>query len=113
VKPEEDDTPGDNNGPEITAAVIERVAGDATRRRIVITGRNFRSGAVIEFIKSGVVSQQKPPATTQSGRLEVFVSQSTLVDLGQFQLRVSNPGNRRSNEVTPVLDNTQTENEND
>jgi len=113
VKPDDDDTPGDNNGPAITAAVIERVAGDATRRRIVITGRNFRSGTMIEFIKSGAVSDRKPPATVTSTRLEVFVSESTLVDLGQFQLRVSNPGDRRSNEVTPTLENAQTENEND
>jgi len=93
-------------GPEVSEALIKPVPGEGDRNRIVITGKNFRDGAVVEFIKSDVVVRQQAPVKMLADRLVVVLSAKKISGLGRFQLRITNPGDIRSNTVQPQEDAT-------
>jgi hypothetical protein len=91
-------------GPEVSEALIKSGRGDDDRSRIVISGKNFRDGAVVEFIKSDVVVRQQAPAKVLADRLIILLSAKKIDALGRFQLRITNPGDVRSNVVQPQED---------
>lgn len=82
-------------GPRITDATIESIEHDESKVRVVIDGANFRRGATIEFFKVGMASApiiQKKPATFSATRLTVSMDAGTLDRIGNFSVRVVNPG---------------------
>ena len=88
-------------GPEITEARLLPIDGRDQRERLVITGANFRRGAVVEFIKDGEVVDRKVPVSLEGGRIAVIVRSRFINALGVYQVRVSNPAKVRSGSVTP------------
>ncbi|HYP27714.1 MAG TPA: hypothetical protein VE262_13440 [Blastocatellia bacterium] len=96
-------------GPEVTGALIKPAPGDEDRRRIVMEGKNFRDGAVVEFIKDGLVVRQQVPVRMTPEKLIITLPANKIVALGgptRFQLRVTNPGDVLSNSVAPQVDDT-------
>ncbi len=85
------------DGPEVRHVRIRRDAGDESSLRLTLVGSNFRAGARVEFVKAGAVYHQQSPAQTTHKRLAVVVSSARITALGQFDLRVINPGNVPSN----------------
>ena len=82
-------------GPQITDARIESVEGDASQVEIVISGANFRRGGTVEFFKLGMESApviQSRPVILSSDRIAVKVSAQKLERIGNFKMRVVNPG---------------------
>ncbi|HXU34936.1 MAG TPA: IPT/TIG domain-containing protein [Blastocatellia bacterium] len=79
-------------GPSVTDALIE-ASGGAAYSRIIINGANFRRGAVIDFVKNDAIVLQQAPVKANGKLLTAMVRARTLEALGDFQVRVVNPGN--------------------
>src|SRR5262249_33446908 len=82
-------------GPEITNASIHPSKDDSSRVSVVIEGAHFHRGATVEVFKLGMGSAQvgkERPATIKKDRLTVLASARKLDGLGNFQVRVVNPG---------------------
>lgn len=82
-------------GPQIANVAIESIEADASKVRVVITGTNFRRGAMIELFKVGMESApiiQSKPATFSSTRLAMTASAKKLDRIGNFRVRVVNAG---------------------
>lgn len=90
-------------GPEVATATIKPVRGDDDRRRIVITGKNFHEGAVVEIIKAGAVMRQQVPVMNSPEKVVITLATNKIIALAQFEVRVTNPGNVRSAAVQPVV----------
>jgi outer membrane protein assembly factor BamB len=88
-------------GPEIREAVIAPVADDDSQVKIVIRGANFRSGAVVLFVKGKAVVRQQDADKVREDQITITLKAKKLDALGDFQLRVVNPGNVRSNAERP------------
>lgn len=88
-------------GPSVTDALIEASSGGSSR--ITINGANFRRGAVVDFVKNDAVVLQQAPVKANGKLLTAMVRTRTLEALGDFQVRVVNPGNSpvRSNRFHP------------
>jgi hypothetical protein len=100
-------TPLDVVGPTITAALIESLKDDEKHSRVVIDGANFRRGAFVEFVKkddqgNDLVFIQKTPAKFKNDKLTVIVRKKIIDAMGQFQVRVVNPGEVQSRPVQPT-----------
>jgi len=82
-------------GPQISDAAVESVEEDSSQVRVVISGANFRRGAMVEFFKVGMESApviQRRPATLSSNRITVTLSATKLDRIGNFRMRVVNAG---------------------
>lgn len=79
-------------GPNVTDALIE-ASGGAAYSRIIINGANFRRGAVIDFVKNDAIVLQQAPVKANGKLLTAMVRTRMLEALGDFQVRVVNPGN--------------------
>jgi len=88
-------------GPTISAAG-EQPVDDPEIRRVVIDGENFRRGALIEFLVDGAVMRQQPPSRFSPTRVSVLIKKKKLDALGEYQVRVINPGNIASGSVRPT-----------
>lgn len=88
-------------GPEINDAIILPVADDDSQVKIVIRGANFRSGAVVLFVKGKAVVRQQDAEKVREDKVVVTLKAKKLDALGDFELRVVNPGNVRSNAERP------------
>ena len=80
-------------GPNIASARIELAQNDDRVRRVVIEGANFRKGAMVEFVKGEAVIRQQLPESVNGDRLTVTVRTRTIEAMGNFLVRVVNPGN--------------------
>ncbi|HSB08029.1 MAG TPA: hypothetical protein VLM38_00845 [Blastocatellia bacterium] len=82
-------------GPQISDASVESVEDDATQVRVVISGANFRKGAIVEFFKVGMenapVIQRRPVALSEN-LMTVNISARKLDRIGNFRMRVVNAG---------------------
>jgi WD40 repeat protein len=88
-------------GPNIASAEIQPVANDDRARRMVIEGANFRKGAMVEFVKGDAVVRQQLPETMKGDRVTVVLAARTIDAMGDFQVRVVNPGNVASTSFRP------------
>lgn len=88
-------------GPEISEAIIVPVTDDDSQVKIVIRGANFRSGAVVLFVKGKAVLREQEAERVREDQMIVTLKVKKLDALGDFQLRVVNPGNVRSNAERP------------
>lgn len=88
-------------GPNIASAQIELIENDDRVRRMVIEGANFRKGAMIEFVKGDAVIRQQLPESIKGDRLTVTVRTRTIDAMGNFRVRVVNPGNVASSSFQP------------
>jgi outer membrane protein assembly factor BamB len=79
-------------GPSVTDALIEPVTDNDSQVRVTIAGANFRRGAVVEFVKDGATVLQQTPVKRSGGIVRVIVRAKKLDALGNFQVRVVNPG---------------------
>jgi outer membrane protein assembly factor BamB len=91
-------------GPVITEASVEAAPDDAAQLRVIIQGANFIRNSTVEFFKVGMedapVIQQKP-LMTSGDKLIVSVPAKKLERMGNFRVRVTNPGNVASRLVQP------------
>ncbi len=87
-------------GPQITEALIVS-AGDDSEVKLVLKGENFRRGAIVEFIKEEAVVRRQDAERVRETRVIITLRAKRLEALGNFQLRVVNPGNVRSNAEQP------------
>lgn len=89
-------------GPKVNNAVVEAANGASTSR-IIIDGANFRKGAIIEFIKNGAVVLQQQTLKATDKSMSTVVRTRKLDALGDFQIRVVNPGHSPvpSNQFAP------------
>ncbi|HVG21942.1 MAG TPA: IPT/TIG domain-containing protein, partial [Blastocatellia bacterium] len=101
-------TPLDVVGPTISAAGIRPLKDDEKHSRVVIEGANFRRGAFVEFIKkddrgNDLVFIQKTPAKFKEDQLTVVVRTKLIegMGVGNFQVRVVNPGDVQSRPFQP------------
>jgi hypothetical protein len=88
-------------GPSIASAQVNLVENDDTVRRLVIEGANFRKGAMVEFVKGDAVVRQQLPETVNGDRLTVAVRTRTIEAMGNFSVRVVNPGKVASGSFQP------------
>ncbi len=88
-------------GPEISEAIILPAEEDDSQVKIVIRGANFRSGAVVHFVKGKAVLREQEAERVREDQLTVTLKAKKLDALGDFELRVVNPGNVRSNAERP------------
>ncbi len=88
-------------GPEISEAIIVPVTDDNSQVKIVIRGANFRSGARVLFVKDDAVVRRQDAERVREDQMIVTLKVKKLDALGDFQLRVVNPGNVRSNAERP------------
>jgi hypothetical protein len=79
-------------GPAVAGVQFETVAEDAKQVRLVIAGANFRRGALVEFIKGDAVVRQAMPETLRADRATIVVPARVIEALGDYTLRVVNPG---------------------
>ncbi|HET9532151.1 MAG TPA: hypothetical protein VFQ92_17455, partial [Blastocatellia bacterium] len=91
-------------GPEIAEAAIKSIDGDDSHVRLVVTGENFRRGAVIEFVKGGAVVRRQEPERINEVKLSITFRAKKLDALGVFEVRVVNPGQVLSNGKQPRLE---------
>jgi hypothetical protein len=89
-------------GPSITDTLINAAGADAYSR-ITIYGANFRRGSIIEFVKNDAIVLQQAPLNTTENQLSAVVRTRKLEALGDFQIRVVNPGSSPvpSNRIQP------------
>lgn len=90
-------------GPAVANVLFEAVAENAKQKRLVITGANFRRGAQIEFVKGDAVVRQATPETLRADRATVLVPARVIEALGDFTLRVVNPGQVASAPYRPEV----------
>ncbi|MBI3651201.1 MAG: hypothetical protein HY231_09170 [Acidobacteria bacterium] len=83
--------------PEIADALVNPIDGDDTNSRLLIQGANFRRGAVVEFLKAGEVVRQQAPVNLRGNRITMVIAARQLAALGNFEVRVINPGDIHSN----------------
>ncbi len=100
-------------GPNISNAQIETVQNDDRARLIVIEGANFRKGAMIEFVKGDAVIRQQSPESMTGDRLTITVRARTIDAMGNFRVRVVNPGNVASTAFQPQQGELVSSNEDD
>jgi hypothetical protein len=91
-------------GPQVLEALIKPVKDDDSRVKLVLSGENFRSGAVVEFVKNGAVVRRQQPERINGGKLSVTFRARKLDALGVFEVRVANPGDVLSNVLRPRLE---------
>jgi hypothetical protein len=84
----------------VVAPEIDRIrikGNGKANARLLIVGANFRAGALVEFIKAGAVLLRKTPASITSNLISVKVPAKKFAAIGNFQVRVTGPGNISSN----------------
>ena len=86
-------------GPAISSA--SAIPRDDAYSRIVIEGENFRTGAIVEFLVGDMVVRQQEPSKLSESRLSLLVRNKKLAGMGDYQLRVVNPGNIPSEPFHP------------
>ncbi|HJQ23167.1 MAG TPA: PQQ-binding-like beta-propeller repeat protein [Blastocatellia bacterium] len=79
-------------GPVVAGVQFEAVAENSRQVRLLIAGANFRRGALVEFVKGDAVVRQATPESLQADHASVVVSARVLEALGDYSLRVVNPG---------------------
>ncbi|HKQ04183.1 MAG TPA: PQQ-binding-like beta-propeller repeat protein [Blastocatellia bacterium] len=79
-------------GPVVAGVQFEALAENARQVRLVIAGANFRRGALVEFVKGDAVVRQAMPESLRADRATVVISSRVLEALGDYTLRVVNPG---------------------
>ncbi|PYP90200.1 MAG: hypothetical protein DMF61_00385 [Blastocatellia bacterium AA13] len=85
------------SGPEISRVESRASETDETVTQLTISGRNFRSGAIVEFVKDGDVVRQQSPELKGSDLLIAELKKKKVKSLGSFSIRVVNPSNIVSN----------------
>ncbi|HWP42410.1 MAG TPA: IPT/TIG domain-containing protein, partial [Blastocatellia bacterium] len=90
-------------GPRIAEAVIKPVEEDDKLVRLVVSGENFRKGAVVEFVKSGTVVRRQAAGRVRADKISITFRAKKLDALGVFEVRVVNPGDVLSNGIQPDL----------
>jgi hypothetical protein len=79
-------------GPAVASAQFEPLEKDDRQLRLVINGANFRRGALIEFVKGDAVVRQATPESLRADRATLVIPARMLDALGDYRLRVVNPG---------------------
>ncbi|HEY9233251.1 MAG TPA: hypothetical protein VIS78_13950, partial [Blastocatellia bacterium] len=79
-------------GPVIGGVQFEVVAENSRQVRLLIGGANFRRGALVEFVKGDAVVRQATPETLRADHTTVVIPARVLEALGDYSLRVVNPG---------------------
>lgn len=98
--------------PEIVDATMEPDGTDASLRRLVIKGTNFRNRAEVELLRAGMALQRitpevsdeeahrRQPTRAGSGKLVVLITAAKLERWGpDLEVKVVNPGEVKSNKV--------------
>jgi hypothetical protein len=88
-------------GPAVANVQFESLEKDAKQVRLIINGANFRRGALIEFVKGDAVVRQATPETLRADRATVVTSVRVIDALGDYRLRVVNPGQVASTPFHP------------
>ena len=89
-------------GPVVAGVQFEPLAEDIRQTRLVISGANFRRGAMIEFVKGDAVVRQAAPATLRGDRATLVIPGRVIDALGDFTVRVVNPGQVASTPFRPA-----------
>jgi outer membrane protein assembly factor BamB len=91
-------------GPEIAEASIEASPDGSAQLRVVIQGANFTRNSSVEFFKVGMEDApviQQMPQVIGGDKLIVSLPAKKLERMGNFRVRVINPGNVASRLVQP------------
>ena len=88
-------------GPAVASVQFESLAADAKQVRLIIDGANFRRGALVEFVKGDAVVRQATPESLRADRATVVVPARVIEALGDYTLRVVNPGQVASTPFRP------------
>ncbi|MEN3334280.1 MAG: hypothetical protein V7641_3645 [Blastocatellia bacterium] len=88
-------------GPAVANVQFESLEKDAKQVRLIIDGANFRRGALIEFVKGDAVVRQATPETLRADRATVVISARMIDALGDYRLRIVNPGQVASTPFRP------------
>jgi outer membrane protein assembly factor BamB len=88
-------------GPAVADVQYEPLEENAKQVRLVINGANFRRGALVEFVKGDAVVRQATPESLRPDRATVVVPARMIEALGDYRLRVVNPGQVASTPFRP------------
>lgn len=88
-------------GPAVASVQFESLEKDARQLRLVINGANFRRGALVEFVKGDAVVRQATPESLRADRATVVIPARMIDALGDYRLRVVNPGQVASTPFRP------------
>ncbi|MFL6273893.1 MAG: YncE family protein [Blastocatellia bacterium] len=88
-------------GPVVAGVQFEALAENDRQVRLVIAGANFRRGALVEFVKGDAVVRQATPESLRADRATVVIPSRVLEALGDYTLRVVNPGQVASTPYRP------------
>jgi len=87
-------------GPNITDASL--AASTKTSNVVLtITGTSFAPGAHIQFLKDDQIELERSPDTVKRDRITLEIRPSKLTGLGDYNVRVVNPGDIPSNQFQP------------
>ncbi len=83
-------------GPRVTEVLVLPIEGDDTHEQVVITGSHFRNGAVVEFLTADGGVRLRVPNKVKGEKIIITLTTNRIAGMGNFSVRVVNPGNVRS-----------------
>jgi len=88
-------------GPNITDAQLGSVSAKTPDVTLTITGSSFAPGARVQFLKDGQIELERTPDKIKESKITLDVRASKLIGLGDYNVRVVNPGEIPSNQFQP------------
>jgi outer membrane protein assembly factor BamB len=88
-------------GPSITDAQLTAGSGKNPDVILTITGSSFAAGARVQFLKEDQIELEREPDRVKVDKIILAIRASKLVGLGDYNVRVVNPGKIPSNQFQP------------
>jgi hypothetical protein len=88
-------------GPNITDALLAASGKKSTDVVLSITGSSFVDGCRVQFLKDGQIELERKPDTVKPVKVTLEIRASKLTGLGDYNVRVVNPGAIPSNQFQP------------
>jgi hypothetical protein len=88
-------------GPNITDAKITSGSAKKPDVTLTITGSSFVAGARVQFLKDDQIELERAPSTVKQDKIILEIRASKLIGLGDYNVRVVNPGEIPSNQFQP------------
>jgi len=88
-------------GPNITDASLTPVGAKKPDVTLTISGSSFVAGARVQFLKDGQIELERSPDKVKEDKIILDIRASKLIGLGDYNVRVVNPGEIPSNQFQP------------
>jgi outer membrane protein assembly factor BamB len=88
-------------GPNITDAKLAASNGNKEDVTLMISGSSFVAGARVQFLKDDQIELERAPDKVKRDTIILEIRSSKLAALGDYNVRVVNPGEIPSNQIQP------------